>query len=212
MKFNSNYLEKTDRARAPKVPIAERKIDVEDALGLGSGKVEAEANRCFNCGCVSVNSSDIGVVLVALEAQVKITGPRGVRTIPIGDFFGSLRNTLEADEMVTEIQVPHPPDSAKQTFLKFRLRNAIDFAIVSVASVITTSNGICKDANIALGAVAPSPVRATEAEQKIRGKTINAGIAEAASEAAVTGAVPLKMNAYKVEIAKTLVKRAILSQ
>ena len=211
LKFNSDYLKKTSRVEMPKLAVAERSIDVEDALGLGLSEIEGEANRCFNCGCVSVNSSDMGVVLVALGARVKIAGSRGVRTVPIGDFFGSLRTILEADEMVTEIQVPPPPDGARQTFLKFRLREAVDFPIVSVASVITIDGGVCQDARIALGAVAPAPSRATMAEQAIKGKTINATTAEAASEAAVIGAIPLSMNAYKVEITKTLVKRAILS-
>jgi CO/xanthine dehydrogenase FAD-binding subunit len=87
----------------PKRPIADRSIDIEDALGLSLGETEGEADRCFNCGCVSVHPSDKGVVLVALGAQVKIAGPRGTKTIPIEKFFSSLRNTLEADEVVTEI-------------------------------------------------------------------------------------------------------------
>ncbi len=209
--FNSEYLKKTSRAQMPKRPIAERSVDVEDAFGLGLSEVETEANRCFNCGCVAINSSDIAVVLVALDAKVKIAGPRGGRTIPIDDFFGSLGNALEVDEMVTEIQVPQPPARARQTFLKFRLRKAVDFPIVSVASVITIGDGVCQDARIALGAVAPRPIRATEAERTIKGKAINAATAEAAAGAAVMDAVPLNMNAYKVEITKTLVKRAILS-
>jgi len=211
LKFNSDYLKETSRVEMPKRPVAERSIAVEDALGLGLSEIEGEANRCFNCGCVSVNSSDMGVVLVALGARVKIAGPKGVRTIPIGDFFSSLRNILEADEMVTEIQIPQPPDGARRTFLKFRLRESVDFPIVSVASVITVDGGVCRDARIVLGAVAPAPVRATMAEQAIKGRAINAATAEAASEAAIIGAVPLNMNAYKVEITKTLVKRAILS-
>ncbi len=211
LKFNSDCLKRTSRAKAPKLPVSERSIDIEDAFGLGLSEMETEANRCFNCGCVSVNSSDIGVVLVALDAQVEVAGPEGVRTIPIGDFFGSLGNILESDEMITEIQIPQPPDRAKQTFLKFRLREAIDFPIVSVASIVTLDGGVCKDARIALGAVAPRPIRATGAEQIIKGKTINTPAAEAAAEAAVINAVPLSRNAYKVKIAKTLVKRAILS-
>ena len=211
LKFNSDYLKRTSRVEMPKLPVAERSIDVEDTLGLGLSEIEGEANRCFNCGCVSVNSSDFAVVLVALGARVKIAGPKGVRIVPIGDFFDSLRNILEADEMVTEIQVPQPPDGAKQTFLKFRLRESVDFPIISVASLITTDGGVCQDARIALGAVAPAPIRAKMVEQAIKGKTINAATAEAASEAAIIGTVPLNMNAYKVEITKTLVKRAIIS-
>jgi NADPH-dependent glutamate synthase beta subunit-like oxidoreductase/CO/xanthine dehydrogenase FAD-binding subunit len=211
LKFNSEYLKKTSRAKMPKLPIGERRIDVEDALGLGLSEIETEANRCFNCGCVAVNASDIAVVLVALDAKIKIAGPRGVRIILVKDFFGSLGNVLGADEIIAELQVPQPPEGAKQTFLKFRLRKSIDFAIVTVASVITIGGGVCEDARIALGAVAPRPTRAVEAEQILKGKAINAATAEAASEAAVIGAVPLNMNAYKVEITKTLVKRAILS-
>jgi len=211
LRFNSDYLKKTSRVEMPKRPVAERSIAVEDTLGLGLTEIEGEANRCFNCGCISVSSSDMGLVLVALGARVEIAGPGGVRTVPIEELFGSLRTILEADEMVTEIQVPQPPDGARQTFLKFRLRESVDFSIVSVASVINIDGGVCQDARIALGAVAPAPIRATMAEQAIKGKAINAKTAEAASEAAVTGAIPLEMNAYKVEITKTLVKRAILS-
>jgi len=211
LKFNSDYLKKKSRVKMPKLPVAERSIDVEDALGLSSSEIEGEANRCFNCGCVSVHPSDMGVVLVALGAQVKVAGPGGSRTIPVENFFGSLKNTLEADEMVIEIQVPQPPDGAKQTFFKFRLRESVDFPIVSIASVITIDGGVCQDARIALGAVAPAPIRLTMVEQAIKGKAINAATAESASEAAITGAIPLAMNAYKVEITKTLVKRAILA-
>jgi len=211
LKFNSDYLKKTSRVEMPKRPVAERTIDVEDALGLSSGEIEGEANRCFNCSCVSVHPSDMGVVLVALGAQVKIAGPGGTRTIPIERFFGSLRNTLEADEMITEIQVPQPPDGARQTFSKFRLRESVDFPIVSIASVIIMDGGVCRDARIALGAVAPAPIRAIMVEQAIKGKAINAATAESAAEAAITGAIPLAMNAYKLEITKTLVKRAILA-
>jgi len=210
LKFNPDYLRRTSRARMPVLPVSERSIDTEDALGLGFSEVEAEANRCVNCGCLAVNSSDIAVVLLALDAKVKLVGPRGARTVPIEDVLGSLRDTVKAGEIVTEIQVPQPPDRARQTYLKFRLRKALDFPIVSVASVITIDGSICQDARIALGAVAPRPFRAREAEQTVRGKTVNPTTAEAASEAAVTGAIPLDMNAYKVQITKTLVKRALL--
>lgn len=211
LKFNSEYLKKTARVRALKTQITERSIDIEDTPGLGLAEIGTEANRCFNCGCVAVNCSDIAVVLLALNAKVKISGPRGVRAVAIDDFFGPLGNVLDADEIVTEIQVPPPRSQAKQTFLKFRLRRAVDFPIVSVASIITTGSGVCRDVRIALGAVAPRPIRATQSEEAIKGKTINPETAEAAAAAAAIDAVPLIKNAYKVEIIKTLVKRAILA-
>jgi xanthine dehydrogenase YagS FAD-binding subunit len=161
--------------------------------------------------CFAVCQSDMAIALTALDAKIKIAGPGSDRTIPIRGFFKTLGSVLKPDEIVTEIQIPKTPENARQTFLKFTLRNPVDFAIVSVASVITLEDGICKDASIALGAIAPIPIKATKTEQAIKGKSIDSKTAAEAGEVAVIGAKPLSMNAYKVEITKTLVKRAILS-
>ena len=211
LKFNIEYLKKTSRAEMPKRPISERNMEVEDTLGLSLREIETEANRCFNCGCVAVNSSDIAAALVALDAKIKIEGSSGFRIIPIDDFFGSVGNILAPDEIVTEIEVPQPPDKAKQAFLKFRSRKSIDFPIVSVASIITSSDGVYENVRIVLGGVSQRPIRATGAEQAIKGKVMEAGTAEAAAELAVAGAVPLRMNSSKIKITKALVKRSLLS-
>jgi len=92
------------------------------------------------------------------------------------------------------------------------LREPVDFAIVSVASVILMKDGLCSDARIVLGAVAPSPVRAFAAEEIIKGKPIDEAVAVSAAEAALAEVKPLGMNAYKVEIARALIRRAILGQ
>ena len=210
LRFNSDYLKETSRVEMPKRPVAERSIAVEDALGLGLSEIEGEANRCFNCSCLSVNSSDIGVALVALDARVTIAGPGGMRSISAEEFFGTLGNSLKKDEMVTAIQVPRLPEGSRQTFLKHRVRGAVDFAMVSVASVLTVANGVCKDACIILGAVAPEPLRVRAAEDILRGRPLDEKAAMDAAQAAIAGALPLAMNDYKVEITKTLVKRAIL--
>ena len=112
--------------------------------------------------------------------------------------------------MVTEIRAPRISGSAKQKFVKFTLRRPIDFAIVSVASVMTIENGFCADARISLGAVAPGPIRARKAEEMLKGRSLSEERAAEAAGQALSGARPLTMNAYKIEIAKTLVKRAIL--
>ena len=161
--------------------------------------------------CLAVCPSDTAVALAAMDAQIKIAGQDGKRGIAVTDFFTPLGNALTQDAMVTEIEVPRAEGPTKQTFLKFTLRNPVDFAIVSVASVITLQRGICTDARIVLGAVAPAPVRAKKAEEVIKGRPIDQGAAEEAAEQAVAGARPLSMNAYKIEITKTLVKRALLS-
>jgi CO/xanthine dehydrogenase FAD-binding subunit len=201
-----------NRALIPELPVRERVqgIDWEDTPDLSLSEIEREAGRCFNCGCLAVSPSDIGVVLLALDARIVTTK----RTLDIKSFFttaGLGSTALDADELVTEIRIPRPARGAKQTFRKFTLRKALDFAIVSVASVITMEDGVCRDAKISLGAVAPTPLRATAAEEALRGKIIDSAGAKAAAMAAVAEAAPLAGNGYKVEIAKALVKRAILA-
>lgn len=165
-----------------------------------------EGKRCF-----AVCPSDTAVALAALNAQIIIAGQKSERRVAVADFFRPLGNALKRDEMVKSIEAPRFTASVKQTFLKFTLRNPVDFAIVSVASVITVERALCTDARIVLGAVAPAPVRAKKAEEVIKGRPIDQDAAVKAAEQAVAGARPLSMNAYKLEIAKALVKRAILS-
>jgi xanthine dehydrogenase YagS FAD-binding subunit len=162
--------------------------------------------------CFAVCPSDVAIALAALDAQIKIESPKGERRIAVTDFYEPLGNGLKEDEMVTEIEVPKDADPAKQTFVKFTLRNPVDFAIVSVACIITMKGGICLDARIALGAVGPAPVRAQKAEEVLKGRSIDSKLASEAADQAVAGAKPLSMNAYKVEITRRLVERAILSQ
>lgn len=157
--------------------------------------------------CFAVCPSDIAIPLGALNATV-VTNKR---SIPILDFFEVLGNVLGDDEIVTEVQVPEPEAGTKQAFLKFRLRKSIDFAIASAATAITVEAGSVTEARIVLGAVAPVPYRATDAEDALKGEAITESVAEAAGAAAVKDAVPLSKNAYIVQIAKTLVKRAILA-
>jgi len=161
--------------------------------------------------CFAVCPSDTAIALSALEAKIKIAGGDGTRSVPIRDFFTPLGNSLNPDELVTEVRIPNPPQGCRQTFLKFTLREPVDFAVVSVASVITVKDGVCSEARIALGGVAPTPLRAEGAEQVIHGKPLNVATAEDAARAAVFGAKALSRNAFKIEITKVLVKRAILS-
>ncbi len=161
--------------------------------------------------CFAVCPSDTAVALAALNAQITVVSPSGKRSVSILDFFNPLGNALQGNEMITEIEVPRTAIPAKETFLKFTLRSPIDFAIVSVASIIAMDKDVCIDARIALGAVGPGPLRAKTAEDFLKGRILDKKTAIEASELALAGSKPLSGNAYKVEIAKTLVKRAILS-
>jgi NADPH-dependent glutamate synthase beta subunit-like oxidoreductase/CO/xanthine dehydrogenase FAD-binding subunit len=210
--FVESSFQKIPRVQVPEVAPSVRikGIDMEDIHGLGTSEITNEAGRCFDCGCLAVSPSDLGIALLALDARIVTTK----RTVHAEDFFKatSTRSTiLESDELIKEIQVPRPPVGSRQRYEKFTLRKPIDFAIVSVASVITSKEGVCEDARIILGAVAPEPVRAREAEEVIKGRPIDREAAAKAAEQAVTGTKPLNMNAYKAEITKALVKRVILT-
>jgi xanthine dehydrogenase YagS FAD-binding subunit len=161
--------------------------------------------------CFSVCPSDMAVALAALDARVTMTGIKGERSIPVTEFFHPLGNALEADEMVKEIEVPKAESTNAQRFLKFTLRKPIDFAIVSVAVAVTVKDAICTDARVILGAVAPMPYRAKAAEEAMIGNALDESVSANAAEAALADAKPLSMNAYKVQISKTIVKRAIMN-
>ena len=162
--------------------------------------------------CFAVCPSDTAVALAVYDAQVVVVGPHGKRMLSLKSFYTPTGNLLEKNEMVTEIVVPSVTGQARQSFQKFTLRSPIDFAIVSVASLITVVDGICTDARIALGAVASGPHRAAEAEEFLKGRPLDKENASKAAELALNGAKSMRKNAYKIKIAKTLVKRAIRGQ
>jgi xanthine dehydrogenase YagS FAD-binding subunit len=161
-------------------------------------------------GCIAVHPSDTAPALIALDARIKTSK----RTVRAEDFFQvevSRTTVLDVDEIVTEIQLPESKNGAKSAFLKFALRKSIDFPIVNCAVMISSSEGKVADARICLNAVYVRPYRALSAEETIIGKEINEAYAEAAGGAAVADAKPLKDNAYMVQVAKILVKRALLA-
>jgi xanthine dehydrogenase YagS FAD-binding subunit len=161
-------------------------------------------------GCVAVHPSDTAPALIALDASILTTK----RAVKAENFFqvGVAKTTvLEDDEIVTEIQIPALPKGARSAFLKFALRKSIDFPIVNCAVLMASSKGKVERARICLNAVYVTPYRAIKAEEAMTGKVLNEANAEAAGSAAVEGAKPLKDNGYMVQIAKALVKRAILT-
>lgn len=159
--------------------------------------------------CYAVCPSDMAPALVALKAKLKIAGADGKRVVPVEEFYTPLGNTLKPDEVITELQVPALPADSRQRYLKFSLRKAIDFALSSVAAVITVDDGVVNTAGIVLGGVAPIPYRATASEEALHGQTITKAVAEAAAKAALIKAKPLSMNAYKLPITEALVRKAI---
>ncbi|RJO61849.1 MAG: molybdopterin dehydrogenase [Dehalococcoidia bacterium] len=160
-----------------------------------------------SAGCFAGFPSDCAPVLVAMGATI-VTNKR---SLAIADMYGGLANTLANNEIITEIQVPAPAAGTKQVYKKWAWRKAIDFPEVGVAAFLTISGGNVTDAKIVMAGVSPVPYRSTAAENAIKGGALNDARATAAGAAAVQGATPLTNNKYKLQLTKTMVKRALLS-
>ena len=167
-------------------------------------------------GCVTASCSDTAIPLTALGATVVTTK----KSIAMKDFYTPLGNVLDNNEVIKEIQVPTPAAGTKQSFVRWAERKALDFAESSVATLLTISGGNVTDAVIVLGAVSPVPVRATSTEALIKGKAMTDTLAAQAGDEAVktaqilagnTGYTNNMGNKWKVQIAKTMVKRALLA-
>jgi xanthine dehydrogenase YagS FAD-binding subunit len=164
--------------------------------------------------CASVCPSDLATVLTAMAAVIEVASPTGVRYVPMPDFYTEFGNCLAPTELMTAIRIPLTDAAARQQFLKFRIRKAIDFAVVSTAVVIKQDpqRQIIDAVRIVMGGVASKPLRAVAAEQCLVGEEMTANRAAEAARVAVSVLRPLKENAYKVPIMRALVKRAILEQ
>ena len=209
--FDTDFLGKTPRVHAPRTPASERvrHLEGEDVGGLTDETVRAEAGRCFNCGCIAVNPSDMAPALIAIGAEVRTTA----RTIPAGEFFavnGERTTVLGDNEIVVEIIVPGPVTGTRNRFLKSAIRKSIDFPLVNCAASIHTEHGAVTEARICLNSVYTMPYRVTAAETYLKGKSIDEATAAAAADLLTGETMVLPANRYKVQIARALVKRVIM--
>ena len=163
-----------------------------------------------------VHPSDLAPMLLALGATVTVMGSAGKRVIPLDKFFtlptdGDIRreNVLKNEEIITEIHVPATPLAARSTYLKFKERESLDFALASAAVAVRLTGRTVSDARIVLGGVAPVPWRVPAAEKFLVGKELKPDVLAEAAKLALADAKPLEKNAYKVPLAQTLVRRAL---
>jgi CO/xanthine dehydrogenase FAD-binding subunit len=156
---------------------------------------------------MAVNPGDTAPALVALNAKIK-TSKRLIEAQEFWDMAVPGSTILATDEIVTEIQAPAPAKGARSSFIKFAIRKSIDFPIVNCAAMIGGGG-----ARICLNAVHNRPYRALRSEELIRGRSISEDSADAAGAAAVADAraLPGDRNKWKIQIARTMVKRAILA-
>ena len=208
LKFDPSFAEKHRGVKDISIPIAERNLEREDTVTISREAAEEEARRCMNCGCYSVNASDISPVLVALNAEI-VTNERSITAAELFTETLKAKDMLSPGEIVTEIDIP-VSSNAVCHYDKFRLRDSVDFAMVSLASAYELDGNKIKSASLVLGGVAPVPYRREEAEQSLIGKEPTEAAAEEAAELALNGAVPFEKNIYKVQVAKTLVKESVL--
>jgi CO/xanthine dehydrogenase FAD-binding subunit len=178
------------------------------------GQVNVKNLATVGGNLCSVPSADFPPVLLVLDAKVKIVGLSGERVVPLDDFFVDVKKTvLKSDELLVEVQVSNQPPNTGSAFLKIS-RISGDIALVNVATRITLgSNQICEDARIALGAVAPTPLRAKGTEELLKGKKMDNGLIQKAAQTASHEIKPISdvraSASYRKEMSKVLVKRAL---
>ncbi len=168
-------------------------------------------------GCFSVHASDLAPPLIVLGGHVVLAGTAGERTLPLEQFFAGpeqdvqRENVLAADEVLTAVTLPPPASHWRGTYLKARERTAGDFPLVSVAIGYALENGVIRHVRMALGGVAPVPWHSPEAEAVLEGQSPSPDLAARAAAAALSAAQPLSHNAFKGDIGRALIARAILA-
>jgi xanthine dehydrogenase YagS FAD-binding subunit len=163
-----------------------------------------------------VHPSSLAVPFVAYGATFRLLGPKGERMVPAAEYFTmpSLQNiqrenVLQPDELLTHVILP-APGTVKSGHYEVRYKASHDWPIAFATVLLTMNGAAVQGARVVMGAVAPVPWRSQAAEQALAGKTVTPEVALAAAEAALRGATPLSQNAYKIQVAKTAVERAIL--
>ena len=167
--------------------------------------------------CYIVHPSDVAPILIALDAEATIAGPGGTRTLPLEEFFIGPERDIEAEtvletgELLACVFVPSPTPGQRGVYLKARERRAQDFALASVAATLRICDGVVEHAALVLGGVAPTPWRATAAEDALRGTPVAEVDSDAIGLLAVRDARPLRDNHFKVRLTASLVRRALAS-
>lgn len=166
--------------------------------------------------CYIVHPSDTAPALLALDAKAKVVGSKGEKTVPLSEYFigprtDVTRETILAhDELMTEIQIPAPQAGVKTFYYKATNRETYDFALVNIASWIKLKDNVVEESRIWMSGVAPTPYHLKSVEDAIKGKRIDEALARQVADQAMLQARPMSENAYKVDIAKNLIRRSLL--
>jgi len=167
--------------------------------------------------CHIVYPSDLAPMLIALDAQVAVSSPRGERSLPLGEFYAlpsknvRRENVLATDELVREVKLPLAKKGTRSAYVKLKERETWDFALVSAAVRGTVSGGGLGEAAIVLGGVAPIPWRLGKTEAALKGKKLSETVIKEALRADLQEARPLEENGYKLQLVEAAVTRALMS-
>jgi xanthine dehydrogenase YagS FAD-binding subunit len=177
---------------------------------------ENQYHAIFGGGaCWIVHPSDTAPALIALDAKVRVIGPKGARIIPLEKFFvlpdedATRETVLEAGEMVLGVLVPPGAPGQQSSYRKVRARGSWDFAMGGLAMARSMKAGKVADARIVLSGVAPAPWRLHAVEKLLIGQRIDAKLVAKAADAAVVGAKPLEHNEYKLALVRGLIEEAL---
>ncbi len=177
---------------------------------------ENQYHAIFGGGaCVIVHPSDTAPALIALDAKVRLIGPKGARVIPLEQFYvlpekdATRETVLEPGEMVLGVLVPATAPGQKSGYRKVRARGSWDFAMAGLAHAVTLKAGKIADARLVLSGVAPAPWRLPAVEKLLIGQKLDPTLIARAADAAIAGAKPLEHNGYKVPLVHGLIEEVL---
>jgi xanthine dehydrogenase YagS FAD-binding subunit len=212
-----NLMQRTRCAYFYDVASACNKRDPGAGCGARGGENRLHAVLGWNESCIATHPSDFSVPLVALDAIVEVEGRAGRRDIPLESFHRlpgdapERENALEAGELIVAVRLPAEAArfASHARYLKVRERTSYAFAVVSAAAALRVENETIAQARVALGGVAMKPWRAHEAELILAGAPAGAALFRRAAEAALAAAKPSGDNAFKIELTRRIVVRAL---
>jgi len=166
--------------------------------------------------CWAVWSGDTAAALLALDAEIEITSPRGARRLPLTEFYkndGMDRVRLGRDEILSRVFVPARTAGYRGAYQKLRIRGSIDYPLAGVAVAMKLEDGVCRDARLGLTAVNPAPVLVPEAAELLRGRRFSPEAVEAVAQAVIRTGKPLKTSVstpeYRRDMLRVFTRRAL---
>ena len=165
--------------------------------------------------CIATHPSDLCVALAAVDATVRVVGSKGGRAVPFGEFHvlpderPERETALEPGELIVAVDLPPLPFARRSVYVKVRDRASYAFALASAAVALDLSGGVIRQARVALGGIATRPWRAHEAELLLEGREASVEMYRQAADAALAAAIPRRHNAFKIELARRTLVRAL---